>query len=104
MTQWSNPIGLAAQERAVNMSMHRHGDKIWDCICAIGANRKVWRTKQVLESLQVEYPNFHPTTIHNMFTGFRAYALASPDDFSGPASKLVVVARGRYRLDDNIER
>jgi len=75
---------------------------IWDTICYHGAGGETFHTRDIERALVEE--GFKPKTAALYFNRFVHWAQANPDEFSGPASKIVRVSHGRYRLDDNPER
>jgi hypothetical protein len=79
------------------------GDQVWDTVCYLGCGGETFTTQQVEQSLQ-RHCGFKPKTAQLYFNRFVRYAMANPDEFSGPKSKLVRVRHGVYRLDDNAER
>jgi hypothetical protein len=79
------------------------GDAIWDTICFMGCDGETFTTGQAQQMLQ-RHHGFKPKTAQLYFNYFVRYAMAHPDEFSGPKSKLVRVYSGVYRLDDNEER
>jgi hypothetical protein len=78
------------------------GSEIWDTICYLGCTGETFETKDVQRML-VQH-GFKPKTAALYFNRFVRWANANPDKFSGPASKLVRISFGVYRLDNNPER
>jgi hypothetical protein len=104
---WTNPRGLAAANRQVTSgawAVQSHGPDIWDHICAIGSHNEPFRPHRLVTPWLAAANHIKERTAQMYVGAFLAYCIAAPEDFSGPASKLVRIRRGLYRLEDNPER
>lgn len=103
---WTDPRGLAAAKSAMttgDYTVKRHGPDIWDMVCYLGCTGEGFRPREIATRYAREQ-HLAPKTAKQYVNAFIAYCLAAPDEFSGPASRLVRVRRGFYRLEDNPER
>jgi len=102
---FSNPIGLKAAYNQLTNGFGPHGPEIWDTVAAVGCHGNRFKAKQVVDSLKRdELRHLARRTVQQYVNAFFAYCLAAPEDFSGPASKLVRTSRGYYKLVDGDEQ
>lgn len=101
---FTDPTGLAAARRQNTGGFGSYGEAIWDAICYVGLGGAFTRRDVVDELLRERENKITEVTAERYITAFFAYARAAPEDFSGPASKIVRLHKGVYRLKDNPER
>lgn len=81
------------------MSEWRAND-LWDTVCFIGAAGEQFKSRTVIECLVRD--GWKPKTAELSWSKFKLWAIANPDEFHGPVSRLQQVRNG-YILADNPE-
>jgi len=95
---WNNSTGLAAARRTFtngDVAVMNHGDAIWD---EMTYRWEGFSKRDIVESLMKSHGYTEQTATHYV-SAFFAYCRAAPEDFNGPASRLVKVGN-RYQLLD----
>lgn len=79
-------------------------DAIWDAVCFVGMNGDKFHVRDVLDQLnKFDGDEASPKAWTLSWQTFKVWALANPNEFHGPASRLEQVGFGRYRMADNPE-
>jgi hypothetical protein len=73
-------------------------DQLWDTVCAIGARGQDFQSGNVIAGLVLWHGWKHKTA--ELYWGkFNRWARQNPDEFAGPAARLVKT-NGAWRLED----
>lgn len=90
--QFTNPIGRARGSEGLD----RYGDAIWDAMCFLGSRGDPFTIRDVAAHVE----GLALVTATQYTRAFIRYALACPEEFGGPGSKLITMGKGQYRLED----
>lgn len=100
-SMFNNPVGIAAATKINSThSINLYGEYIWDRMCA---SYERFTTREIADQLVEKY-GLAPRTARNYVVCFFAYCRACPNEFSGPATKLVKnCGSNSWKLEDNPE-
>jgi hypothetical protein len=76
-------------------------DQLWDTVCFVGCDGQRFMPRDVQDAL-VRYHGWKKKTAELSWNKFKLWALANPNEFYGPASRLVK-DNGGYKLQHGCE-